>query len=57
MVVLRATGGHDCAGVFVPDCLFAGLEVRGFCFVFWFGLVLCFFFGFVCLFLFVCLRT
>ena len=27
-VVLRATGGHDCAGVFVTDCLFAGLEVR-----------------------------
>ena len=33
------TGGHDCAGVFVTDCLFAGLEVRGFCFVLFFDLI------------------
>ena len=37
--LLRATGGHDCAGVVVTKCLFAGLEVLCFCFFFWFGLV------------------
>ena len=58
-VVLRATGGHDCAGVFVTDCLFTGLDVWWVFFVLLFGLIWfgsLFFFDLFCLFcLFVCL--